>query len=61
MIPHIIRELKTKEHFPTWAVLMTKEKKFFEITKALHNLIHDNGKHDEFTFEDKLIFERVCA
>ncbi len=61
MIPHIVKELGTHGYTLTWAILSTEETRFFEITKEIHNMIHDHGKLEPFTDRDRKIFERVAS
>lgn len=61
MIPHIVKELNLHGYVVTWAILATEEKRFFELTKTIHNLIHDHGHAEPFTERDRKIFERVAS
>lgn len=61
MIPHIVKELGHQGYAITWAILATEETRFFEITKQIHNLIHDHGSAEPFTERDRKVFERVAS
>lgn len=61
MIPHLVSELANHGYVITWAILATEESRFFEITKEIHNMIHDHGKFEPFTERDRKIFERVAS
>lgn len=61
MIPHIVKELGSHGYTITWAILATEETRFFEITKEIHNMIHDHGQLEPFTDRDRKIFERVAS
>ncbi len=60
MLPNIVRELRNKEYQTRWLVLSTERTQFFGITKALHNMIHDNGLVESFTESDREVFELVA-
>lgn len=58
MLPKMIallRQLGVQTH---WAVIETREPRFFAVTKRLHNLIHDFGD-PHFDAEDRDVYERV--
>ncbi len=58
MLPKMIalmRQLGLETH---WAVIETREPRFFSVTKRLHNLIHDLGD-PAFDDADREIYERV--
>jgi len=59
MLPNIQRALRMKGFMTSWPVLQTTRKDFFKITKALHNMLHDNGTVMGFTDEQKGTFEEV--
>jgi trehalose synthase len=59
MIPHIVKEVGNHGFVITWAILATEETRFFEITKDIHNNIHDHGPVEPFSEQDRKVFERV--
>jgi trehalose synthase len=59
MIPHIVKEVGNHGFVITWAILATEETRFFEITKDIHNNIHDHGPVEPFSEQDRKVFQRV--
>jgi len=43
----------------SWLTINTTDEQFFTITKKIHNNVHGSGRVEDFTEEDRDIFERV--
>ena len=43
----------------SWLTINTTNEQFFTITKKIHNNVHGSGRVEDFTSEDRDIFERV--
>lgn len=58
MMPRLVGMLRDVGVKTEWVVMGPKDPAFFELTKRIHNLIHDSGKPD-FSDRDKSIYQAV--
>lgn len=60
MLPRMISLMRDMGISINWAVINTKEKKFFALTKTIHNALHDNGgSSHSFSADDARLYEAV--
>ncbi len=59
MLPRMISLMRDMGISINWAVINTKEKKFFALTKTIHNALHDNGTGISFSADDARLYEAV--
>ena len=59
MLPKLITLIRELGIPTEWAVIETKKAAFFNLTKSLHNLIHGKEVKNNFSDEDRAIYESV--
>lgn len=59
MLPTLVSLLRELGYNVKWAVVESDDPEFFDLTKRIHNLIHDASTDRHFTNNHKILFEKV--